>query len=202
MDWYEDEVRCLERAHAADPPPPHPVLFYGSSSFRLWDSLAQDMAPWEVVNHAFGGSTLAACVHFFPRLVPPVGPRSLILYAGDNDLGDGRTPAAVVASLQALIGLVDAQLGPLPLAFVSIKPSPARLHLREAIRAVNAAAWGLMAARPRSYLIDIHGPMLGRDAQPRRELFADDGLHLSPAGYALWAELIRAYRYPLLERDA
>ena len=37
-----------------------------------------------IVSTTFDGSTLAACVHYFDRLVTPVRPRSLVLYAGDG----------------------------------------------------------------------------------------------------------------------
>ena len=34
--------------------------------------------------------------------------------------------------------------------------------------------------------------MLDGYGQPRRELFGEDGLHLSAAGYALWTAAVRA----------
>lgn len=198
MDWYEDEVRALELAHAATPPQPGATVFYGSSSLRLWDGLADDLAPWPVVNRAFGGSTMAACAHYFARLVPPCAPASLVVYAGDNDLGDGRPAEAVVASLYELLARIDGALGPIPVAYMAIKPSPARWPLRDAIRKVNAAAWRAVAARPNSCYIDTFHPMLRHDGTPDPALFAEDELHLSAEGYTLWAEIVRAYRRPLL----
>ena len=35
--------------------------------------------------------------------------------------------------------------------------------------------------------------MLGWDEEPRRELFVEDGLHLSPLGYQLWTAVLRPY---------
>ena len=81
MQWYEGEVRVLERACAGRFSGDRPPAFYGSSSIRLWDTLAEDFDP-RVLNLGFGGSTLEACDYFFARLVPPVKPRSLLLYAG------------------------------------------------------------------------------------------------------------------------
>jgi lysophospholipase L1-like esterase len=200
MEWYEEEVRALERAHTENPPPARATVFYGSSSLRLWTTLAEDLAPWPVLNQAFGGSTLAACVHFFARLVPPCAPGSLLIYAGDNDLGDGQPAEAVVASLHALLNQIDTTLGPIPVAFMAIKPSPARWELRRAIGQVNDAARQMLMARPCGQFIDMYHPMLDRDGQPVTALFADDGLHLSPEGYQLWTDILRSYRFPLLLR--
>lgn len=82
MQWYEAEVRALERARTGGAIGDRPPVFYGSSSIGLWDTLAEDVGPG-ILNPAFGGSTLEACDHFFARLVAPVNPRSLLLYAGD-----------------------------------------------------------------------------------------------------------------------
>jgi lysophospholipase L1-like esterase len=152
-----------------------------------------------VSNRAFGGSTLAACAYFFERLVVPCAPRSLVCYAGDNDLGDGQPPHAVITSFRALLDQVDRRIGPIPVAFLAIKPSPARWNLRPQILAVNEGVRQVLAARPLGYFVDAYGPMLRRNGLPRQDLFADDGLHLSPAGYHLWTQIVLAYRYPLFE---
>ncbi len=193
MEWYEAEVQELEKLNKTAPPPAGAVLFYGSSSLRLWTTLTEDMAPWTVVNRAFGGSTLAACVHFFDRLVVPCAPGSLVLYAGDNDLGDGRAPDDIVRSLRALLARVDTTLGSIPVAYVSIKPSPARWNLRDKILRVNSATRALMEQRPSGYYIDVYASMLGHDGRPRAELFDTDGLHLSPRGYRTWTHILRPY---------
>jgi lysophospholipase L1-like esterase len=193
MEWYEDEVRGLELARGGGPTGPPPVAFYGSSSIRLWDTLDEDLPGVPAVNLGFGGSTLAACAHFFARLVPPCRPRSLLLYAGDNDLGDGRSPEDVLASLRDLLRQSDALLGPIPTAFLSIKPSPARQHLDGSIRRANDLARREIDARPSGRYIDVHARMLDPDGRPRPELYGEDGLHLSRAGYRVWAAAIREH---------
>jgi len=197
VDWYEDEVRMLEREREADPGPADPVAFYGSSSIRLWDDIAADLGDPRIVNLGFGGSTLAACAHYFGRVVVPYRPRSVVVYAGDNDLGDGRTPGQVHASFVDLLGQLDARLGAIPFAFLAIKPSPARWALTDSIRSANAMIKGDLAARPNSDYIDVFGPMLGPRGRPRPEFYAGDGLHLSPEGYRLWAREILAHRHTL-----
>jgi len=146
-----------------------------------------------VVNAGFGGSTLAACVHYFERLVVPLKPRSIVFYAGDNDLGDGQRPDAVLASLAALHSKVQDRLGATPFAFVAIKPSPSRWEIIDRITAVNEGARRILADRPQSFFVDVSTPMLQNDGRPRASLFSEDGLHLSPAGYALWTQVVRCY---------
>jgi predicted GNAT superfamily acetyltransferase len=106
MEWYEPEVRELIERLAARPVA-EPAVFYGSSSLRLWETLAEDLGDARAVNAAFGGSTLEACAYYFGRIVPPLGPASLVVYAGDNDLGDGRSPDDVLASFRRLTASVD-----------------------------------------------------------------------------------------------
>lgn len=116
-----------------------------------------------------------------------------MFYAGDNDLGDGQMPDAVLASLNALHHKVAALPGDTPFAFISIKPSIQRFGILDRITAVNAGARRLLAERTQSFYIDIATPSLQNDGTPRRSLYADDGLHLSAEGYALWAQVVRCY---------
>ena len=67
-DAFRDEIRELEKIKVA----PGGVVFYGSSTIRLWDSLEQDLMPLPVYNLGFGGSTLRACEEAFSKLVLPL----------------------------------------------------------------------------------------------------------------------------------
>jgi lysophospholipase L1-like esterase len=194
MEWYEAEVQALERSLRQRALPVDPVVFYGSSTIRLWENLAQDLADPRALNLGFGGSTLEACAYFFERLISPVKPPSLVLYAGDNDLGDGRKPKDVLSFFRALAAKVDRDLGSIEVAFISVKPSPARFDLMNRIRKTNRLIQDDLAARPNYYFINVFDAMLDREGRPQPELFTEDGLHMSPAGYALWTKLLSPYR--------
>src|SRR5262249_6047991 len=174
MEWYEPEVRALEEARATQVLPPDPAVFYGSSSITLWRTLARDLANTRAVNLGFGGSTLDACVWFFDRLVPPTRPASVVVYAGDNDLGDGQTPRQVRNRFEALAAKVERDLGQIPLGFISIKPSPARLGLIDKIADANEMIRRTLSSRARAFYVDVFSPMLGPNGRPRSELFLDD----------------------------
>lgn len=190
MEWYEEEVRALEQARATKPLPRNPIIFYGSSSIRLWTSLDADFPTLSPLNLGFGGSTLAACVWFFERIVVPYRPRRLIVYAGDNDLGDGQHPDDVIRSFHALVHKIIIHLGSVSVTFMSIKPSPARQELFDAITYTNEAIRRSLVDRETFSYVDIFHPMLDSAGRPRAELYAEDGLHLSAAGYRVWKHVL------------
>jgi lysophospholipase L1-like esterase len=193
MVWYENEVQRLEKEREALTYDPK-LLFYGSSSIRLWESLNEDFAPHQPVNLGFGGSTLAACVWFFPRLVTPFHPQSIIVYAGDNDLGDGRHPEEVFIFFQQLVSRVRQHFGDIPLAFISIKPSITRWDIVDRIRYTNKIIKEEIAGRAdHLHYIDVYSRMIDKAGYPRREFLDPDGLHINDKGYALWKEIIQQY---------
>jgi lysophospholipase L1-like esterase len=201
MDWYESEVHALEQARERGARPVCPVVFYGSSSIRGWDTLAADLGDPRALNLGFGGSTLEACGHFFERLVVPLDPASLVVYAGDNDLGDGSPPARVVDAFRRLLAKVLRDLGTRPFGFMAIKPSPARASLIGRMREVNEAIRHELAPHPSAFVIDVFEPMLSARGEPRPELFLQDGLHLSRAGYELWRDILQTYRHRIFTKE-
>lgn len=193
MEWYQEEIERLEQLPVAPVKSRPRVVFYGSSTFTRWPGLTQCFPQVEAVNLGFGGSTLAACAWFFQQLVPRQQPDALLIYAGDNDLGDGRTAEEVVLFYDHLMASIRAALGSIPVVFVSIKLSPARLFLQKSIEYANACIRQRIAeAGPDTYYLDINPGMLDGQTQPRPALFEADGLHLSPQGYAVWQKEIGA----------
>ena len=175
-------------------PPEGGVLFVGSSSIRLWDNLEDQFeGPRVVIKRGFGGSRLTDCVENLDRLVIRYKPRLVLLYAGDNDLAEGGSPEDVLARFTAFADGVHAQLPETQVAFISIKPSPARLKLIPQIRAANKLVRGYVDTHPGVEYVDVFTPMLSADGAPRAELFRKDELHLNDQGYALWRKVILPY---------
>lgn len=193
MQWYEEEVRQLERKAATRSDRPK-VAFYGSSTFTRWGTALEQCFPQiQAVNLGFGGSTLAACAWFFDRVIPRQRPDYLMIYAGDNDLGDGRNSEEVVLFYEQLLARSRTALGNIPVCFVSIKPSLARQHLRGNIEYTNDCIRQRIARYGTPlYYLDLYRHMIDERGQPQPALFEADGLHLSPQGYALWQREIGA----------
>ena len=195
---WEEEIRRLERHPQATPSVAGGVLFVGSSSVRMWDSLPDDMSPLRVVRRGFGGARTADVLHYAKRLVLPHRPRAIVYYAGDNDLADpGKhaNPQTVRDNFRNFVETIrDAGQSP-DIYFVSIKPSPTRMPHWAAMARANKLVERYASSEPGVTYIDVANRMLDSRGQPRAELYGQDGVHLSAHGYALWSSILK----PVLE---
>ena len=191
MIWYEEEVLRVEKVLSNLEYLPETV-FYGSSTFTLWETLYTDFEEFKPVNLGFGGSTLGACAWFFDRIFAPVKSiKSILIYAGDNDLGDGRQPEEVCLFYRQLIGSIREKFGDIPCSFISIKPSLQRWNIIEQIKLTNALIKAVTEEDEFQHYIDIFPETLNVDGYPKKSFFEEDGLHLSKEGYAAWKEVIK-----------
>lgn len=191
-DRWETAIRAFEESDRADPPPPGGVVFLGSSSFRRWH-LERSFPGKELVNRGFGGSQMADAIRYLDRIVLPLKPRTLFLYEGDNDLANGKAPETVEVEFRDLVSRVHAALPETKIVFISIKPSIRRWHLIDSVRDANVRIRAVTETSDLLEFVDVVAPMLGASGEPRRDLFVEDDLHLTEAGYKIWAALVEPY---------
>ncbi len=184
------EIAALTKNDATKPVPRDAVVFVGSSSIRLWSSLKEDFPGVETVNRGFGGSELADSVFYADRVVLPYAPRTVVLYAGENDINAGKTPDAVLQDFRNFSAKVHTALPKTRIIFISMKPSPSRVKVREAMIRANALIAAECAKDPRRTFLDIFPLMLDAEGKERRELYKDDMLHMKPEGYVIWTKAL------------
>lgn len=194
---WEPEIAAFEAADKTNPPPQNAILFVGSSSIRLWPDLQQAFPGHQVFKRGFGGSELSDSVAFADRIVLPYRPKLIVMYAGDNDIADGKTPARILADFKAFVQEVHAALPRTRIAYIAVKPCPARKRFLPEVRVTNRRIRQYTATDDHLQFIDIYTPMLTPDGSLRPELFVTDNLHLNAKGYALWESIIR----PVLDQD-
>jgi lysophospholipase L1-like esterase len=194
---WEPEIQQFEKSDKEDPPPKGAVLFVGSSSIRMWKDLAQDFPGIKVINRGFGGSEIADSTFFVDRIVTPYLPEMIVFYAGDNDLSNGKTPQQVLDDYKAFVSRVRNKLPTTEIAFISIKPSPARVSIIDQMRHANALIRTYSSHDKNLVFIDVFAPMLGKDGKPRPELFGPDKLHMNREGYDLWKSVVAPYFSPI-----
>ncbi len=191
-DRWEPAMQAFDKADKARPPAKGGVVFYGSSTVRRWD-LDKSFPGKGYVNRGFGGSTTPDAIRYLDRVVLPLEPRVIVLYEGDNDIGRGGTAPTVFQDFQEFVAKVHARLPRTKIVFLAIKPSLARWHLINPMRAANLMIEEYSYRDPRLVYINTEAPMLGEDGEPRGELFVADGLHMSDVGYAIWKKLLEPH---------
>jgi O-glycosyl hydrolase len=186
---WENEIAAIERRETERPVPAKGILFVGSSSIRLWGTLAADFPGKPVYQRGFGGSQLADLIGDFDRVVVPGTPRRVIVYSGTNDLNAGKSPEHVMGDLARFCDLVAKKLPGTTIAFIGAAPNPRRWTQREDYQRFNAMAAVFCRQRGHDF-IDVWRPMLGTDGLPSRDIYRDDQLHMNAAGYALWRGIV------------
>jgi lysophospholipase L1-like esterase len=195
--FWEWNIRRLEARNREHPPQPGGIVFTGSSSIRLWETLDRDMAPLPVSNQGFGGAHAPHITHYAPRIVLSSKPRIVVLFVGGNDLqSEDRTAEGVAENIAGFGALVHATLPESRLFVLSLKPSPLRFSRWPEMVEANRLIAEWCAGDPRLEFVDVATPMLDAAGAPRAEIFAADRLHLNDDGYALWTALLR----PRLQR--
>lgn len=189
---FDAAIAAFEDSDRQAMPPKCATLFVGASSIRFWKSLKEDFPNRTVINRGFGGSTVWEVDHYFDRVVAPYHPKAIVFYAGENDLWiDKRTPDAIFADFVQFMRLKEKALGATPVWFISAKPSKQRFEQFRIQAELNAKVKALADVRDDLAYIDIVPAMLKADGTPK-DIFVEDNLHMTPAGYALWTPIVEA----------
>ena len=168
------------------------MLFVGSSSIKNWTpTLATDFPHIPVIDRGFGGSQLADSTRFADRIIVPYHPDVVVLYAGDNDINDGRSADQVIDDFKQFVARVRKDLPHTAIVYITIKPSTSRWKLWPQMHAANEGIAAFAKTQKDVRVVDVASRMLDAKGKPRAELLLDDGLHMRPAGYAIWIDALK-----------
>jgi lysophospholipase L1-like esterase len=190
---WEKEIAAYEAADRDNAPPKGAVLFVGSSTIRLWKTLAQDFPDHKVINRGVGGSEIVDSTHFAERIIFPYEPRQIFLRAGGNDIHGGRLPDAVAADFAEFVRKVHGRLPKTEIIYIFVSPAPARWGENDKYRELNAIIRKMALRMSRVCCVDAYDVSLDQFGDARHELFVADKLHFNAAGYKMLAERIRPY---------
>ncbi|PQO33456.1 hypothetical protein C5Y96_11475 [Blastopirellula marina] len=189
---WKGEMDKFAKQDEANPVKPGGVVFVGSSSIRMWD-LDQSFPKLHGLNRGFGGSRLEDSVYYADRIILPYKPRTVVVYAGDNDIAAKYTPEQIREDFQEFVSTIREELPETKILYIAVKPSLSRWKLIKEVRETNKLIAEQCAKTDNCEFIDIDAPMLGEDGKPRAELFKKDGLHMTDAGYAIWAKALEPH---------
>ncbi|WP_025762517.1 GDSL-type esterase/lipase family protein [Dyadobacter tibetensis] len=196
VDRSEKSIQAFEAQDAKDMPAPGGIVLTGSSSFTMWKSAAEDLAPLPIINRGFGGSTFPEVIHYADRTIFKYDPKTVVIYCENDMFGSKpKTPEQVRDEYVKLTKLIHQKAPKAHIYGISLKPSPSRWHKREETQKANQLIQDFIAKDKHHEYIDIWDVML-KDGRPDGSIFLRDSLHMNASGYERWIKVIK----PVLEK--
>ena len=186
---FTDAMETFARYDAKNSYPADATVFVGSSSIVYWDT-GDRFRGMPLINRGFGGSQMSDLVHYVEETVLAYSPRTVVVYEGDNDTSAGKRSEQILEDYQQFVEAVLEAQPSTRIVILSIKPSLSRWDVWPEMQASNAAIEAYAEGDARVDFVDIGTAMLGADGLPIAELFVADGLHMTPAGYDVWDEIV------------
>jgi hypothetical protein len=200
---WESVMQEFEQLDREERYPPESIFFTGSSSIRLWDTLAEDMAPYPVIERGFGGSRMPDLLYHADRFIGVHDFQALVLFVANDITGnpdEDRTPGEVRDLFEKFFLQIREYQPDAPIFVIEITPTNSRWDAWPQIREANGLIAQLCDEYEKVIFIPTADLFLDQSRVPKPDLFVSDQLHLNEAGYAVWAKRVRSYLDPVLER--
>jgi hypothetical protein len=169
------------------------ILFTGSSSIRLWDSIATDMLPFQAIGRGYGGAKLTDFTYFTHRLVSPHTCGAIVLFIANDITGDSKdiAPREVLKLFKTTVAQIRKSHPDTPVFWIEVTPTPSRWTQWPLISQANQLIVDYCAENNKLFFIQTHHRFLLENGLPDKSLFVSDMLHLNRKGYRLWSECIK-----------
>ena len=194
---WKDTVCAIARAY--DPAVRnHDVIFYGASNFSLWESMEEDLKPYSVQNHAFGGSTDKELLMWAESMLYPYEPCFVFFQTGSNDYVESKAPteaekvAEAMAFKKEMFIELHKKLPGTSFIVMSGILLPGREEYTAMTLNINEQLKAFCETKDYMHYIDAealtYDRNTGKFTDHVKDLFLDDQIHLTPEARRIWAE--------------
>jgi lysophospholipase L1-like esterase len=192
--FYQD-IRAFKSKDSIAMPPRNAILFVGSSSFTKWVDVHDYFPGYTIINRGFGGSSLPDLSRYADQVIFPYHPKQIVIYCGENDIAaeDTVTAELVFARFKQLFELIRSRMSKVPIAYISMKPSPSRERFWPKMIKANELIKNYLSTRHSTAYIDVYHQMFNKDGILMKDIFLEDNLHMNAKGYAIWKKVIGQY---------
>jgi lysophospholipase L1-like esterase len=192
---FYNDIQQFKQQDSMNPPPQHPILFIGSSSFTKWKDVQSYFPGYTILNRGFGGSSLPDLIRYASDIIFPYQPKEIVIYCGENDFAGKNYVSAnmVFDRFKTLYTIIRSKLPDVPVAFISIKPSPSRRKYWPQMTEANTLIKDYIGKQQHASFVDVYQPMLNENKDVKPEIFLSDSLHMNANGYAIWQKALQPY---------
>ena len=167
-----------------------PIIFYGSSTIRLWKSLNEDFKDVDVINLGFGGAYIDSLSKNFNRLINFLNPKAIVIYLGGNDLNLSLSPDEVIFKIKKFVEKINKKYPNTNIGYITIKPSVERKNKLSDIKKINKGIKLIANDFPNLVYIDVYNKLLDKGKVTSKFLL-QDGLHLNKEGYKVLTRAVK-----------
>ena len=169
------------------------IIFAGSSSIRLWKTLAEDMKPYNVIRRGYGGAKLSDYAVYAERIFSPLPGRALVMFVANDITGsdNDKNPEEVKKLFLTIVKTFRKSHPGAPVFWIAITPTSSRWKAWPKIRETNELIRQTCEKEHNLYFIRTDFAFLNEKGEPRDELFVADKLHLNSDGYKIWTEIVK-----------
>jgi lysophospholipase L1-like esterase len=192
-DVWGKDIRRFEHLDSVETYPPNAVLFAGSSSMRLWATLAEDMAPYAIIQRGYGGARLSDFSFFAGRIIYPHPCAAIVLFIANDITGSegDKTPEEVRDLFLNVLNTIREKFPETPVFWIAITPTGSRWKAWSQVEKANNLIQKACNKQENTYFISTKDYFLNSSGLPKDELFREDRLHLNEEGYKVWTGIIK-----------
>ena len=192
---FINEIKAFRKADSIKAPAKDAILLIGSSSFTKWKDVQEYFPEHTMLNRGFGGSSLTDVIYYANDVVLKYQPKQILIYCGENDIAGSSTVNAdtVFERFKILYGIIRSKFKKVPIAFISMKPSPSREKYLVTMQKANEQIKSFIEKQKRAAYIDVYHSMYDADGKILNHIFLSDKLHMNAAGYKIWQGIIGPY---------
>jgi hypothetical protein len=190
---WEGDIRKFEHLDSTETYPDDAILFAGSSSIRLWETLARDISPYPVIQRGYGGAKLSDLAIYAGRIFYPHKCRAIVMFIANDIAGneDDKSPGEVDRLFRIVLKTIRDKYPVTPVFWIAVTPTALRWEVWPEIEEANRLIEASCLENDNTYYIRTDFAFLNDSFQPKEELFLPDRLHLNAKGYEVWTEIIK-----------
>lgn len=202
VQGWEADIKKFEQLDSITKYPEDAILFMGSSSIRLWNTLEKDMKPYNTIQRGFGGAKLSDVAWYTPRIVYPHKCKAVVIFVANDITGsdEDKSPREVASLFQYIVKTIRRELPHVPVFYIQVTPTESRWNVWPQIQEGNTLVKQKCEKMHDVHFIETARYFLNEDGKPNPSLFLDDKLHLNAEGYRTWTKVIKENLDAVLKR--
>lgn len=201
LNRFEEQIEKCEQISAKQ----GDIMLYGSSFFKNWgyerarqQLLEASNGKFSVLNHGFGGAMMDELLYYYHRMVRPYKMKIILLRCGINDIYHGMTADETWFLTERLLEWIRTDYPEVKIGLLGIFDviRGTEGEYREFVK-YNEFLKKYAKTAENVWYIDLNGffyenPKDIGTRQNFRDVFIEDGLHLTDEAYAEMAEYLTA----------